>query len=227
MYKSTASRKSNTSAPDKSFKWGSLFSKYLFEFFIVFLGVYLAFLFTDYQEALREKKIRIKYYESLIFEFEGFYKHLQDEGEKLEQAMLFVNRLKAGEQPNLAITDFYYLYHGIAVKTAFNSQNFEAIDEGLLKSIIGGVYQLELLEKKIKRINQMQQAILLPFVSQQKSPYTQDGKLVDELTWYPQLIEDIYETNKLLQHIVKDRAIPDMQRGKEYLEQMPYWKLTP
>lgn len=42
--------------------------KYLFEIFIVFLGVYLAFLLTDYQESLRERDIRVQHYESLTLE---------------------------------------------------------------------------------------------------------------------------------------------------------------
>ncbi|WP_196139219.1 hypothetical protein [Aliikangiella sp. G2MR2-5] len=222
------SHKENSSLQSsaKAIKWTSFSSKYLFEFFIVFLGVYLAFLFTDYQEALREKKIRIKYYESLIFEFEGFNMHLKAEGKKLEESMKLVKRLKAGEQPALELTDFYYLYNGIAVRTAFHSENFAAIDQGLLKSIIGGIYQLELLEKKINRMNELQQAVLLPFISQDKSFYTKEGKLVDQLSWYPDLIEDIYNTNKMLQQVVKQRAIPDMQKGKTYLEQMPYWMLS-
>ncbi|MGB0495760.1 MAG: hypothetical protein ACPGJI_05330 [Kangiellaceae bacterium] len=63
----------SSSVEKKSLLLSSRSKKYFFEFFIVFFGVYLAFVFTDYQEALRDKKIRIKYYNALIQEFEIFY----------------------------------------------------------------------------------------------------------------------------------------------------------
>ena len=213
------------SSDNKSMLWGSFFSKYLFEFFIVFLGVYLAFLFTDYQDAHRERQIRIKYYDSLIFEFEGFYQHLQSEESKLLKAMEVVKQIKAGNEPKIALMDFHYLYNGIAVRTAFNSQNFQAIDHGLLKSIIGGIYLLEKLEGNIERFNQFQMHALIPYLHEGKPMYDGNGQLAATLNWYPQLVEEIYNTNKLLQDIVRNRAIPDMKRGKDHLESLSVWQL--
>ncbi len=212
-------------ANKRALVWRSFVSKYLFEFFIVFLGVYLAFLFTDYQDAYRERQIRIKYYDSLISEFEGFYQHLQSEEAKLLKARALINQIKAGEKPKILLTDFHYLYNGIAVRTAFNSQNFQAIDDGLLKSIIGGIYLLEKLEGKIERYNQFQMHALIPYLSEDKPMYDENGQLEAALSWYPDLVEEIYDTNKLLQDIVKNRAIPDMERGKAHLESLSVWQL--
>jgi hypothetical protein len=202
--------------------------KYFFEFFIVFFGVYLAFVFTDYQESLRDKKIRIKYYDSLIHEFKIFYRHLDEEKVKLEDYLELVDAIAAGEQPKLVMTDLYYLYNGITVRAAFNSKNFEAIDEELLHSIIRGIYKLEQLEKKIKRLNQLQQNILFQATTTGKvnSHYDENGKLKDSLLWYPKLIREIADTNALLREVVKDRAIPDMERSKLETQNMPFWELA-
>ncbi len=203
----------------------SLITKYISEFFIIFLGVYLAFLFTDYQEALRERKIQIKYYDSLIYEFEVFYQHLNEESLKLEYYVSLVESIDAGKQPKLKTTDLYYLYNGIMVRTAFNSKNFEAIDKGLLKSIIGGTHLLEMLENKIKRLNQLQYTVLYPLYVKNASHYDEDGSLLESLEWYPRMIREIYQINGLLKTEIRDRAIPDMKTGRLGLQSMPYWQL--
>ena len=38
------------------------------ELVAVFVGVYLAFLFSDYQEELEDRAVRVKYYDTLILE---------------------------------------------------------------------------------------------------------------------------------------------------------------
>lgn len=202
--------------------------KYFFEFFIVFFGVYLAFVFTDYQEALRDKKIRIKYYDSLIHEFKIFYSHLEEEQVKLDSYLKIVKSIEAGEQPKLVLTDLYYLYNGITVRAAFNSKNFEAIDEELLHSIIRGIYKLEQLEKKIRRINELQQSILYQTAASGEISdyYSENGQLKDSLLWYPKLIKEIAKTNAILREVVKDRAIPDMERSRKETEDMPFWELA-
>lgn len=57
--------------------------RYFGEFAIVFVGIYLAFLLTDYQEELRERKVRVKFYENLIREFDSLAGHLELEEQKL------------------------------------------------------------------------------------------------------------------------------------------------
>ena len=62
---------------------GSDIARYVLEFVIVFGGVYLAFLLTDYQEELREREVRVKYCESLILESRLLVLHLDNEAMKL------------------------------------------------------------------------------------------------------------------------------------------------
>ena len=203
------------------------FTKYLFEFFIVFFGVYLAFLFTDYQDDLRDKKIRIKYYSALIHEFEVFAKHLIEEETKLLKYLDVVDQIEAGGQPQLISTDLYYLYNGITVRAAFNSKNFEAIDEDLLMSIIGGIYQLEILEKKIESISQLDKSVLLPLMVNGAIYYDESGQLLEYLQWYPKLVREIHHINSLLQTIVIEQALPDLKSKKIAMKNFAYWQLKP
>ena len=68
---------------------------------IVFVGVYLAFLFSDYQEELQDRSIRVKYYNSLILELEQLRQHLMVEDGTIQQHMAVVAEIEQGLQPDL------------------------------------------------------------------------------------------------------------------------------
>ncbi len=203
--------------------WSGRFAKLVFEFIVIFLGVYLAFLFTDYQEGIKEREIRIKYYNSLIFEFQIFATHLEQEEKKLIKYSNLIEKIQQGEQPALLLTDLYYLYDGTVVRAAFNSTNFESLDEDLLQSIIRGTLLLKQLEQKISRFNQKIQTALLPIhLSANPQYYDSQGKLLPHLQWYPQLLGEIEQNNRRLHSIVMTRAIPDMERQKAKLLERLY-----
>jgi len=206
--------------------WRKRIVRSLFEFFVVFLGVYLAFLFTDYQEAIQDKKIRIKYHSSLIFEFEVFAQHLEQEEIKLQKLLLLVEQIKQGQKPALTIAELYYLYDGSVVKAAFNDSNFGSLNQGLLQSIIEGTLLLEQLENKILRFNQLQQTLLIPLLTKESGDfYRQDAQLKPVFLWYPKLIQDIEKTNRQLHGIITEKAIPGMEQQKTALENSPYWSI--
>ncbi len=94
------------------------------EFVTVFLGVYLAFVFSDYQERLRARQIGLKYHDSLIVEFEVLARHLDQEAATLEKHLQAVDAIEQGETPDLLLSgigELYYLYRGSVVEAAFES----------------------------------------------------------------------------------------------------------
>jgi hypothetical protein len=192
--------------------------QYLFELFVVFLGVYLAFIFTDYQEEIEEYKTRIKYYDSLVFEFKKFGEHLEAENIKIEKHVKIIEKIAKGEKPTLVPSDFYYLYKGAVVNAAFNDKNFESLDKDTLHSIIGGIPLLQLLEKKITRIEQLNQVVLYPMLMGLDSIYYKNGGgLVSSLQWYPKLVKDIQQANRTLHAIVTKNAIPGLEKQKQQM----------
>ncbi len=206
------------------FVWPSRITRLVSEFFIVFLGVYLAFLFSDYQEEMKNREVRAKYYATLIFEFRYFSKHLEQENIKLETYIELLEEIDQGKQPDLIAPDLYYLYSGLVVKAAFDGENFESLDEDILQSIIRGSLLLEALKNKIARFNQKLHVILLPAqASPDNNFYDERGNLKAYLSWYPQLIQEIYETNRLLDATVNERAIPSMELVKKGLQQKTFW----
>ena len=188
------------------------------ELVVVFVGVYLAFLASDYQEALEDRAIRVKYYRSMILEFEGLARHLEDEHAGILRHLAVVAEIEQGGQPDLAVGDLSYLYRGSVVAAAFDSQNFESLDDGILANIISGIPLLELLEDRVARFN----ALMLPLQASGTPVYDSAGRLLPHLAWYPRLVREIDVANRTLHRVVVDVAIPDRDRLQEQRLSRPF-----
>ena len=192
------------------------------EFVIVFLGVYLAFVFSNYQERLRDREIGLKYHDSLIFEFEVLAQHLEGEAETLGKHLEVVEALERGERTDRLLSDvgeLYYLYRGSVVEAAFQSQNFESLELGVVLEIIEGTPLLETLEQRIERLNRLMLTVLPPLeASGEGRYYDPQGRLLPHLQWYPRLIREIYLANRTLHTVLVDDAIPDLRQRRVDLE---------
>lgn len=190
------------------------------ELVVVFVGVYLAFLASDYQEELEDRAIRVKYYQSMILEFEALSRHLEDEHAKIQRHLAVVAEIEQGGQPDLAVGDLSYLYRGSVVAAAFDSQNFESLDDEILANIIGGIPLLELLEDRVGRFN----TLMLPIQASGAPAYDAAGELLPHLAWYPQLVGELETANRTLYDVVANRAIPDLEADRDRLrEQRFHW----
>lgn len=115
-------------------------------------------------------------------------------------------------------SDFCYLYKGAVVNSAYNNKNFESLDKDTLYSIISGILLLQLLEKKITKIEQLNQVILFPMQMNSASIYYKDdGNLVSTLQWYPDLVKDIQQVNRKLHTIVAEHAVPQLEIQKQQM----------
>ncbi|MCE2513835.1 MAG: hypothetical protein J4F37_02260 [Acidobacteria bacterium] len=192
------------------------------EFVVVFLGVYLAFVFSDYQERLRAREIGLKYHDSLIAEFEALARHLDQEAATLEKHLQAVDAIERGETPAILLSgigELYYLYRGSVVQAAFESQNFESLDLDMVLNIVEGTPLLEILEHRIGRLNELMRTVLPPLeTSGEGRYYDPQGRLLPQLQWYPRLIREIHLANRTLHTVLVDDAIPDLQRTRTELE---------
>lgn len=173
---------------------------------------------------MKNREIRAKYYATLKFEFKYFSKHLEQENPKLETYIELLEKIEQGKQPDLIAPELYYLYSGMVVNVVFDGEIFESLDEDILQSIIRATLLLKALKNKIARSNQKMHVILLPAqASPDNNFYDERGNLKAYLSWYPQLIQEIYETNRLLDATVNERAIPSMELVKKELQQKTFW----
>ena len=110
--------------------------RYVFEILVVFLGVYLAFLFTDFQDNARERAIRVQHYQSLSLELSILASTLEIEEQKLLVHMKVVDEIDQGTRPPIPPSDLLFYYHGSVRDAAFNSRHFEALDSEVVQNIM-------------------------------------------------------------------------------------------
>lgn len=198
---------------------GSDVARYVLEFVIVFVGVYLAFLLTDYQEELREREVRVKYYDSLILELQLLVQHLDNEVLKLEGHLKVIEEIENGKRSIIPVSDMNFPFRGGVVDAAFEGRNFEALDRPILRNIVGGRLGLELLHHNVNTLNQLTADLLIIQLTDSNCCYDEEGRLLPHLEWYPRLIKDTHEINRGLRKSVAENAIPDLEQSKKALEE--------
>ncbi len=186
------------------------------ELAVVFIGVYLAFLLTDYQEELEKGEIRIKFYESFIVELSTVVEHLDvEEGENLLWHLSTVEEIRKGNRPNIPARPLYYSISGLVLTAAFDSRNFESLNTDTVNDLVQLSLYMESLKQRINTFN----SLLVSLLSEQKSDvdccYDTQHKLLDDYSWYPKLVLDIYDLNIYIRDRILNSAIPDLQELKE------------
>lgn len=118
----------------------------------------------------------------------------------------------------IPVSDLIFAFRGGIVNAAFEGGNLEAIDSRILGAIVTGRPALESLDRSVELFNQLTAELLPIQMADENCCYGEEGRLVPHLEWYPRLTRQIYELNRLLQIIVRERAIPDLEQSKQALE---------
>ena len=187
----------------------------LIELAVVFIGVYLAFLLTDYQEELEKQDIRTKFYESLIFEFSTVNFHLGTEERNMLPHLSAVEELSQGKQPRIPTRSLYYPVPGLVVAAAFDSRNFESLNTETIEVIVEATPYMESLKQKINTFNHLLVLLLSAQQSDANCCYNDEGKLLEQYSWYPELVSDIHELNQRIRKTIVEKALPDLQKLKD------------
>ena len=185
------------------------------ELAVVFIGVYLAFLLTDYQEELEKGEIRIKFYESLIVELSNVVQHLTEE----EQHMLWhtsaVEEMEKGKRPKIPARPLNYSIPGLVLTAAFDSRNFESLNTDTINNVAQLTPVMESLKQKVDTFNSLLVSLLAAQSSDDDCCYDRQGSILDDYIWYPELVMDIYHLNVEIKQIIIESAIPDLQELME------------
>ena len=196
-------------------------TKYLFEILIVFLGVYLAFLLADYQEAMRERDIRVQHYESLLLELQRLAFALGIEEQKLSTHLNVVEDIDQGNRPRIPSSDLLFIYPGFVRDSAFNSRHFEALDSEIVEQIINGSFGLSMLEKQIESFNDQSIALLPIVATNEECCYDEDGQLLAHWYWYPRLVREIDQMIRNAREGIVNNALPDLRETIRQLRNLP------
>lgn len=178
------------------------------ELLVVFVGVYLAFLLGNREEAAREQEVALKYREALICDFEMLVASLHGQLEELRRHLEVVQQIEEGLEPDLPVSEFYYLHDDQVIQAAFDSQNFESLDSLLVQNIVQGRIALLSLEQQVDRLNEFMSLTLGPMQREgDRRYYGDEGNLLPHLEAYPRLVRGAARTNARLQNILRGDAL--------------------
>lgn len=190
-----------------------------FEFVIVFLGVYLAFVLAGYQEERRKLEVRIKFYDALIMELETTSQLLEMEAQKTARLEAVIDQIDEGLQPDLVAEHLSFVFPDWVGGSAFDGQNFEFLDAGTLLHITQSRPYLDYLDLRVAHFNALMSSVLLPAQMEPNTRYYDaDGKLLPQFAWYPELVRLIASYTRLGIAGIRERAIPDLQAYKADME---------
>ena len=181
------------------------------ELAVVFIGVYLAFLLTDYQEELEKGEIRIKFYQSLIVELSGVVQHLIEEEEHMLWHTSTRDEIIKGNRPKIPAHPLNFAIPASLLTAAFDSRNFESLNTPTINNVVQLTPVIESLKQKIYTFNSLLVSLLETQKSDEDCCYDIHGNILDDYIWYPTLIKDIYDLNEEIREIILDSAIPDLQ----------------
>lgn len=178
------------------------------ELLVVFVGVYLAFLLGNRQEAAREQELALKYREILICDFEILVSFLHDQLEDMRPHRQVVQQIEEGLEPDIPLGEFYYLYDDRVLQAAFDSQNFESLDSLLVQAVVRGRVLLLSLGQYVDRLNVFMSTTLAPMEQAgDRRYYDDEGNLLPHLEAYPRLVGAITDVNVGLQRILRGEAL--------------------
>ena len=178
------------------------------ELVVVFVGVYLAFLLGNRQATEREREVALKYREVLICDFEILVSSLHEQLRELRPHRQVIRQIDEGLQPDIPLSEFYYLYDDRVLQAAFDSQNFESLDSRLVQAIVRGRVLLLSLERNVDHLNAFMTTTLAPMHRDgDRRFYDDEGNLLFHLEAYRRLVEAITDVNVGLQRVLRGEAL--------------------
>ena len=78
---------------------------------------------------------------------------------------------------------------------------------------------MEALEQRINMLNQLTAELMPVQLADENCCYDEEGRLLPLLGWYPELVGEIREYNRILQMVISESALPDIERGKAQLKE--------
>lgn len=175
-------------------------SKFFFELFIVFIGVYGAFELNSLQESNRADKIKIDYMKSFRSELAFVRSHiinLQDRTNKLLNE--FKADLDSGKRPILKPLSAYLTSQLLITQAGLNEDIFLQLNPGLASSLSGGYDNIKAATKWIDSFNDICNRNLIS--TEPIDFYNRQGELKPEFNWY---LEGLQITSNYLRQILSD-----------------------
>ena len=183
------------------------FGRFIFELFIVFIGVYGAFELNRYQEAQREQKIREKYFITFRSELTKLIGSIRSADkaaiEELEEIKNYNDSLK-----NKAFYPKTIIFNEslLITQAGLNADVFVQLSPDLAASLIGGFDYVKSLELLVNDFNRITKDRL--YGLKWGDLFDRDNQLKSEFLWYQNQLELISDNLVRVGNMMEYQAGP-------------------
>jgi len=185
-------------------------SRFIFELFIVFIGVYGAFELNRYQQNQREHKIRENYFISFKSELEQLITDIQKASETVEaelQRLATYDDSLGNHAFNATFISFRQAL--LITQAGFNDDIFVQLDPSLASSLIGGYDYVKSIEKMVDVFNETSSLKMSGILY--KELYTKSGELNPEFSWYESKLKVLQSNFKQIGTMMQNGAMPAVE----------------
>lgn len=168
--------------------WWSKTKWFAAEIFVVFIGVYLAFLLEGYRTERQNEQKRQQIYSSLYTMFEGFSTDMaQSKSFEKNYSTPFLEAYENGEMPRLKPLPFWG--SGFSAETwsaMLQAGGIDLLDVNFILQIEFFFSNIRYLDKRLNNVNNLYNRYLLPDMNSNISTFydTETNKIRPRYTWY-------------------------------------------
>lgn len=191
-------------------------AKFLFELFIVFIGVYGAFELNRYQESLREERIKKSYFKSFQSELSELSGRIKRSKRQIDNRIAEIDSAKAkGERFTPRPLNLYFDPQMLITRAGFNDDVFTQLDAGLSTSLSGGFENVRTLSQMAEDFNTKCNLHIIGTAP--TSFHDKQGNLKPEFQWYESDLKNLQLNFDILREMIVDQAVPATQQIVESL----------
>lgn len=194
--------------------WGKL-RWLLAELMVVFLGVYLAFWLSVYQEQRKERTAKIAFCESVMAELVTISRGIATPLN--EQATQALRQLHDGDSPLIQPPLLFFDSEGLLIRSAVEPSRFDAIGKDLAVKLALGHNGILSLRNRVDTFREFcggrvfTRAVMVDG----------EGEITPSLAWYQDLLTDIAGRSAALSKAIEEAALPDLKQQIALLKGQP------
>ena len=185
-------------------------SRFIFELFIVFIGVYGAFELNRYQQNQREHKIRENYFISFKSELDKLIADIKNASEVVD---LELSRLAdySDSLQDKAFKPAYISFREalLITQAGFNDDIFVQLDPSLASSLIGGYDYVKNIENMVDLFNEISSDKLSGLMW--KDLYDSNGELKPDFFWYRSKLKVLQVNFSDIGGMMQNGALPAVE----------------
>lgn len=184
--------------------------RFIFELFIVFIGVYGAFELNRYQQNKRENTIKQNYFITFNSELRKLIADIRNAEKSVVTEMQELESYNDSLAERPFIPAFVSFRQSLLITQAgFNDDVFVQLDPSLASSLTGGYDYVKSLENMVDVFNQTSASKLSGLLW--KDLFDRNNNLKDEFFWYQSRLKLLQSNFRFIGDMMENQAVPAVE----------------